>query len=160
VRREPDPVRLAMQWVATDPASRLIGAQRSIEDAAARTRLALPQGSVVFTEAPQVVTERVTIETSRGDRANEPVREPEMVTTVLAHPPARAISAHVERVVAPAPVELPHEEVVEISIGAINLHVEGPAPQTIVQAAPPAHPQPARERATRSSLSRRYLRSF
>ena len=83
-----------------------------------------------------------------------------MVPPVLAHPPARAVSGHVERVGAPSTVELPHEEVVEISIGAINLHVDAPAPQTIVQAAPPAHPQLARERAARSSLSRRYLRSF
>jgi len=46
-------------------------------------------------------------------------------------------------------------------IGAINLHVEAPAPQTIVQAASPAHPQRAPEtHVARSGLSRRYLRSF
>jgi hypothetical protein len=105
-----------------------------------------------------VVTERVTMETPRRDRANEPVRERATATTV-AHPPARAISEHVERA-AVSRIALPHEEVVEISIGSINVHVEAPAPQTIVQAAPPAHPQPARERAARSGLSRRYLRSF
>jgi hypothetical protein len=31
-RRDPDPVRLAMQWVASDPASRIIGTQPSTED--------------------------------------------------------------------------------------------------------------------------------
>jgi hypothetical protein len=83
-----------------------------------------------------------------------------MPPAVLAHPPARVVSEQIERAAAAATVQLPHEEVVEISIGAINLHVEAPAPQTVVQAAPPAHSQPARDRAARSGLSRRYLRSF
>lgn len=159
-RRDPDPVRLAMQWVATDPASRIIGAPPSIEHPAPRSESLRPQESVLFTEPPQVLTERVTVEASRRDRAKEPVRERVMPPAVLTHPTARVVSEQIERAAAAATVQLPHEEVVEISIGAINLHVEAPAPQTVVQAAPPAHSQPARDRAARSGLSRRYLRSF
>jgi hypothetical protein len=161
VRRDPDPVRLAMQWVAADPASRIIGAQPSIGDAAPRGESPRPREPVVFSEPPQVITERVTSEALRRDRANEPLREHPTTTTVLTNPPARAVSEHVERAAPASRIELPHEEVVEISIGAINLHVEAPAPQTIVQTASPAHPQRAPEtHVARSGLSRRYLRSF
>jgi len=161
VRRDPDPVRLAMRWVAADPASRIIGAQPSSEDAAPGHESPRTREPVVFIEPPQVIMERVTAEPPRRDRATEPPREHPMTTTVLTHPPARAVSEHVERAAAASTIELPREEVVEISIGAINLHVEAPAPQTIVQAASPAHPQRAPEaHVARSGLSRRYLRSF
>jgi hypothetical protein len=159
-RRDPDPVRLAMQWVAADPASRIIGAQPSLENATPETESLRRHESVVFTEPPQVMTERVTVEAPPRGRANESVREGAIATTVLTPAPTRAISEHVERATAASPIALPHEEVVEISIGAITLHVEAPAPQTVVQAAPPVPSHPARERAARSGLSRRYLRSF
>jgi hypothetical protein len=52
-----------------------------------------------------------------------------------------------------------HEETIEISIGAINLHVEAPAPHTVVQPPPAPRARPAPERrAERSGLARRYLR--
>jgi hypothetical protein len=75
----------------------------------------------------------------------------------------------VHAVVEPASATAPHpgrandrgdaaEETLEISIGTINLHVEAPAPRTVVQ---PASSQAAsRPRTERSGLHRRYLRSF
>jgi hypothetical protein len=106
-----------------------------------------------------VITERVTVETPRRDRANDPLRERPTTMSMVAQPPTWAVSEHADRAAAASTVELPHEEVVEISIGSINLHVEAPAPHTIVQ--PASRPQPAPEpRAARSGLARRYLRSF
>ena len=161
VRRDPDPVRLAMQWVAADPASRIIGAQPSIEDADTGRESRRPHEPVVFIDPPQVITDRITSEAARRDRGDEPLRERPMTTTVLTHPPARAVSEQIDRATAASTIALAHEEVVEISIGAINLHVEAPAPQTIVQPASPTHPQRAPEtHVARSGLSRRYLRSF
>jgi hypothetical protein len=63
------------------------------------------------------------------------------------------------RSLAPASPD-PHEGIIEISVGAIHVHVEA-APKMVAQAAQTQRPQqPRQPRAARSGLARRYLRSL
>jgi hypothetical protein len=66
----------------------------------------------------------------------------------------RATSEH--RAGSSTPATLPREEVIEISIGAIHLRVDAPAPRTTVAAPAPAA-APVRAPTPRSPLSRRAL---
>jgi hypothetical protein len=156
-----DPVRIAMQWVAADPEARasLNASSRSVNPAAP---VSPPPGS--RREEPLAV-EEVEVQA-----LSLPAAERVRPHPAAEKPASRAIAAPVR----PSSLEVspmapdrherhpdaPVEEVVEISIGAINLHVEGPR-QTVVQSPPAPGPRsaPAARRA-RSGLARRYLRSF
>jgi hypothetical protein len=109
-------------------------------------------------EPPVVITEGIVADATRTDRS--PVTVEEQLHVVAGSRPVA--EQQIGAPMLPAPRVLAteaHEEIVEVSIGAINLRVE--APQTVVQAPAPVRSEPAPERRTpRSGLARRYLRSF
>lgn len=156
---QPDPVRLAMQWIAADPETRA---------AAGLPRVAAGPPSVVVREepaetvSPHVVTRESVAPLVEDHRPARPTRQPAVRTIA----PAMAVQqTHQPSMV---PVEpsarttshrVADEEPIEISIGAITLHVEAPAPRTVVQPAP-RQEAASRRRPERSGLHRRYLRSF
>jgi hypothetical protein len=157
-----DPVRLAMTWVAADPDARTVLRQTS-QSAAPQKPTAPPSAS--RRDEPMVLEE---IEARPSRVAAADAVHPR---AVAGQPAARAIAAPSRppaQNVTPAAVDervrrstAAAEEVIEISIGAINLHVEGPARQTVIQSPPASRPQPApAPRRERSGLERRYLRSF
>jgi hypothetical protein len=159
-----DPVRLALQWIAADPETRATAAvpSRSIAPPApAHTH------TPADAAAARVAVREIGVSAVDEVRAVAPVRQPS----------ARTIAPPVESFAEAMPVTVHHtaypdarpdsrrddrgdaaEETLEISIGAINLHVEAPAPRTVVQPAP--SPAASRQRTERSGLHRRYLRSF
>jgi len=138
---QPDPpcgdsrVRAALQWIAADPLPERAPARR----AASTTRASLVRAQ------------------ERDDGDAEANASPPVARLAS---PAQPVAGERERVRAVAAASLhAHDEVTEISIGAIHLRVDAPAAQTVVHA--PA-PSPATLRApaasARLSLARRALR--
>jgi hypothetical protein len=144
-------VRAALDWVAADPQN----AARSRPPTAAATAPArlLPSPAKPLPEAPpRIVVDQVRI------------------PTVAVAPPTNAVQP------APIPHDRPREqvrsgahaaasaapdEIVEISIGAIHVRLDTPAPQTVAAATPvPASPtRPSSDRSVaHSGLARRALR--
>ena len=162
-RERLDPVRVAMQWVATDPAARAALSQPSQSDEPALRPPMMPavRSAGVVVEQVEIAGSDSPPAAERRSRSN--ASEPAIRTIPLAPAPRwRDEERRPDNVRATGDrrVWTADDEIVEISIGAINLHVEAP-PQTVVQS-PPARPQqpastPRRER---SGLSRKYLRSF
>jgi hypothetical protein len=108
---------------------------------------------------PRVASREIGVPVVHEVRQAAPVRQPS----------ARTIASPVQPVVESPSAFAPRagrgndrgdaaEETLEISIGTINLHVEAPAPRTVVQPAPAQ--AASRPRTERSGLHRRYLRSF
>jgi hypothetical protein len=149
-----DPVRFAMQWVAADPGARAADTPAATPPLAAAPRVAHDPVAPIIIEKHLAVREPVSVKLSEAEESTgDPITPSPRVARQ-----GRASQGHRTRDIRPAD---PVEEVVEISIGAINLHVEAPAPSTIVQPPPAPRAQPAApQRAARSGLSRRYLRSF
>jgi hypothetical protein len=152
-----DPVRLALQWIAADPEARGPSAVASRSVVPVSPSLGHASAEV---STPRVAAREIGVPVVHEVRQAAPVRQPSART--IAPPP-------VQSVVEPPSAPVPRsgrgndrgdaaEETLEISIGTINLHVEAPAPRTVVQPAPA--PAAARPRTERSGLHRRYLRSF
>ena len=163
----PSLVRAAMRWVAAGTPQ--IAADSAVSPIAA-IALDVPARQHSVPTAPGNVTAIAPNRRHRDDEdekrqslnavsatpvpLNVPVREPEEKTVpiraslVPTAPPAQAAS----------PV---HDEVVEVSIGAIHVRVDAPRAQTVARpAATPAASAPgaATTRPSRSALSRRALR--
>lgn len=122
-------VQAAMQWVAADPA------------------VAVDAGPVMVQQP------RAADEPARTSRTSPPVE----VTAQIR--PVRELMQAMARPVPPAPItgDAPsaNGEVLDISIGTIQVHVDGPAAQTVALPQPPAAPAPKPER---NGLARRSLR--
>ena len=152
-----DPVRLALQWIAADPEARQTPALPSRSVAPASPA---PDHVSAEISTPRVASRENGVPVVHEVRQAAPVRQPSART--IAPPP---VQPNVESSSALAPRAVrgndrgdAAEETLEISIGTINLHVEAPAPRTVVQPAPSQ--AAARPRTERSGLHRRYLRSF
>ena len=142
-------VQAAMRWIAAEPAQdgpmAIATPERAPYEPLASDRPrqtfidTLPTPSAPAPSAPQ--------------RAEPASARPNAVSQ--AQPPSRAVAAPMERAM-PAPAR---EEAIQVSIGAIHLRVEAPAPpalHTTVAPRPPA----AVPTTPRSGLSRRALRGF
>ena len=161
-RQPPDPVRTAMQWVAADPEARAALA----ETPRPSTPVATPRSAPTATHHEEVISERVDPRDRHAAPVDDAPSRPaagQPAVRAIAAPPRTSLREN-ERITAVAPDRrraAAVEDIVEISIGAINLHVEGPPPQTVIQS-PPARRSPAAaaRRHERSGLARRDLRSF
>ena len=143
-------VQAALAWVASDPRGR--------GDADAMQGV-LAESTRVQAEAPLNDTEEVARETDavtplRGDAdddGDEPPPDP-----VIGRRPATMPAA--DRRIHAAPAPPPREETIEITIGAIHLHVDAPPQAGIAPApAPPPAGPSLRSPTPRSALSRRAL---
>jgi hypothetical protein len=138
----------ALAWVASDPQGRIGtgAAQAAISES---TAFAAPAGIEEIEEETPWIDAAAPMQSDIDDGDPAPSR-------ATAHRPAAAPRA--ERRARTAPAAAQREEVVEITIGAIHLHVEAPAQASIAPAstAPPAAPS-LRSPAPRSALSRRAL---
>jgi hypothetical protein len=162
---KPDPgqalVKAAMRWVAADAQN-------------VRT----PAHVVTPPDPPLAIGDHVRAEATdrRPQRLELPTIEvaPPPTTTTSGPAPSKAVEVRVPAEVLPVPNRrtppaptlapqppLARDEVIEVSIGAINVRVDAPAAQTVARPAAPA-PAPVTRRATspiaRSALSRRSLR--
>lgn len=154
-------VRAAMQWVAADPLQTRSVAQ--VEPPPAPSVVAVTAQARTVTPTRQPLREAALEHDEQEPAAAlaHPVtpaetgkREP-MPVPSLAIRPTRSVP-----MTPPEPLTPPaHDEVVEVSIGAIHVRVDAPAAQTIARPAPapPAAPRAA-ALAPRSTLSRRALR--
>ncbi|MDH4606948.1 hypothetical protein [Pseudomonas sp. BN102] len=146
-------VQAAMRWVASDPQLVPPGQQVPMHGHAMAH---MPDSGLTPFAAipPQVIAPLDPPRPPLGaDAASAPLPAP-VALPIQATEPARR-HAEPEAQVSEA------EELLEISIGAIHLRVEAPAPQTLARPATPAAPaqQPAASASpTRSGLSRRALR--
>jgi hypothetical protein len=151
-------VRAAMQWVATDT-QHLRGIAQA-EPSSAQTPAA--RGDELSVAATPALREpRVDSQPHPQDEAPAPFPVPELT----AHEPVATPALAATRSTRPAPampVAPPdHDEVIEVSIGAIHVRVDAPVAHTIAR---PAATPPAAARRTptttsqRSALSRRALR--
>jgi hypothetical protein len=162
-----DPVRVAMQWVASDPEARVEHArQPSHGPVVTAPPMAPPRGTDVVSEGRILVSDdaaALSIDASRPRPPTESATERAIVPAPVPAPrqsappsrPARNVSARTHD------EHRDRDEIVEVSIGAINLHIDAPAPQTIVRSPSEGRAQPSLERRNaRSGLARRYLRSI
>ena len=158
----PTLVRAAMQWVAADPTQArgiapFVPPPASSEGAAikAQARAATPARPLREATAPADEPGRAAAPAQQPVALAEPgTRAPEQAPA-LAIRPARSVP-----MAPPEPLEpWVRDERVEVSIGAIHLRVDAPAPQTIARPAPaPVVAPRAAALAPRSALSRRALR--
>lgn len=153
-----DPVRLAMQWIATDPEAQPVPKATAWQEPSLRTASPLPPTSTTHAVRGQIVEvhEQVMAVSSEEPRVRK--RPEDSGIRALPPPPSpRRGMAQPDRPRRTAPFE----ERVEISIGAIDVHVEAPATQISTPApAPRLQPASPTRAAERSGLERRYLRSF
>lgn len=154
-------VQAALSWVASDPQGR---ADASV------ARMLVAESTVVQTQADiseieekaqeaQGTEPDMPMQPMQGDIDDEGMPSPSSRALVHRHAPAPRAERHMRAAPAPAP----REEVIEITIGAIHLHVEAPPQAAIAAPAPAAAPAPPpaapslRSPAPRSALSRRAL---
>lgn len=149
-------VQAALSWVASDPQGRadISAAQMLVAESA------VVQTQADISEIEQETQEAQGIDPEmpmQGDIDDEGMPSPSSRTLV----PRRAPAPRAERHMRASPVAAPREEAIEITIGAIHLHVEAPPQATGVVPAPAPAPPPAapslRSPAPRSALSRRAL---
>ena len=154
-----DPVRLALQWIAADPGAQAIPPEHAVPTAPTAQHFQAPPAAVEpeVIAAPAVTRERVV---PAVDQPRARVIAGEPAVRAIALPTAARDAERSAPAPRPGRMSEPAAEIVEISIGAINLHVEAPAPRTVVQAPSAREPKPSRQRAERSGLHRRYLRQF
>ncbi|MDM0004339.1 hypothetical protein QTI51_01815 [Variovorax sp. J22G73] len=148
-------VQAAVSWVASDPQGRA--------DVSAAQML-IAESTVVQTQADISEIEEETQE-AQGIDPDMPMQSdiddegmPYPSSPALVH--RRAPAPRAERHMRASPAAAPREEAIEITIGAIHLHVEAPQATGVVPAAAPAPPPAApslRSPAPRSALSRRAL---
>ncbi|WP_131679671.1 hypothetical protein [Metapseudomonas furukawaii] len=152
-------LRAAMHWVASDP-QQAASAQRASLDRATQPHPGTPDTATTRVAAVPPHTMATPGQSRRpapadGDRAQEVVTTPEPV------PLAPRVAAPAILRAEPDGPDGTAEEPLTISIGAIHLRVEAPAPQTVARPAaptPPAQRPAAPASPTRSGLSRRALR--
>jgi hypothetical protein len=148
-------VQAALSWVASDPQGRA--------DVSAAQML-VAESTVVQTQADISEIEEEKQETQgiepdmpmQGDIDDEGMPFPSSRALVQRRAPAPRAERHMRA----SPSAAPREETIEITIGAIHLHVEAPQATGVVPAAAPAPPPAApslRSPAPRSALSRRAL---
>jgi hypothetical protein len=150
--RADDPVRAAMRWVAADPQ---VPAPRERAQAG-------------LLETPETGRSPLDAERPESTHQPNPTRLPDVQATKTTPRPESlsmpvAVTQPATPRVEPEAAGRVPEETLEISIGAIHLRVEAPAPQTLARpVAPPARTQQpaAPAPSTRSGLSRRALRRF
>jgi hypothetical protein len=142
-----DAVRAALDWIAADP-------QHADEMHEPRT-----QSSAAVAATAAHAGQRSLAGFAVEDRATDPPQttpRPDLAHDEADSHFAPAISSPSDRRTGARPAD---DEIVEVTIGAIHVHVDAP-PQTIVP--PPTPPQPASppwdQPAARSGLSRRILR--
>lgn len=148
-------VQAALSWVASDPQGRVD---------VSTAQMLVTESTVVRTQADISEIEEETQEAQgiepdmpmQGDIDDEGMPSPS--SPALVH--RRAPAPRAERHMRASPAAAPREEAIEITIGAIHLHVEAPQATGVVPAAAPAPPPAApslRSPAPRSALSRRAL---
>lgn len=165
-------VQAALAWVASDPRGR--GDLGAVQVARAEGTVARDQGPLNDMEdvaqragavaLPQGVEVDVDVHDDDGDDdlpANAAVDRRSTATPAAALAPAPAVGRYERRAraqSAQAQAPAPREEVIEITIGAIHLHVDAPPQAGITPAStpPPAAPS-LRSPTPRSALSRRAL---
>jgi hypothetical protein len=139
-------VHAALTWVAADPRMRAMPGTSAQEDP--------PPPAAFEPSTPAQPAEDASEEIEHLAPAHADAPD-----TLPAQRPRNATRATSERRArSSTPAAPPREEVIEISIGAIHLRVDAPAPQTIVAAPAPAPAAaPVRAPTPRSPLSRRAL---
>jgi hypothetical protein len=150
-------LRATMRWVASDPQLAAPRQQRPVPPAAQPEILDSSDARLATVQPRAIAPVAQPHLQDAPDAARVPVQaavpEPMTVAPQIAAP--ATLRAEPEAQVAAA------EEPLEISIGAIHLRVEAPAPRTLARPAAPPAPvqQPAAPASpTRSGLSRRALR--
>lgn len=157
-------VLAALSWVASDPQAQ--AQAQTLSPSKSQGRAA--PGSVSWREPLPSATENseppahMTQEKSRDDPWAGTLARPAIDAGVV--PAPAPVQSSVERMQLPLPLtatppdESWHEELVEITIGAIHLRVDAPSPATVAQSPPPSAPAPMPAAPpARSPLSRRAL---
>jgi hypothetical protein len=147
----------ALRWVTADPGARV--QQTAAEDAADRTD-ARAELSRALDRHDTSVFQRTTALVAEGTSARDAHASVLMAEIDIGSPerdqPARDEAENSSDRPAAAPVE----DVVEVSIGAIHVHVDGPPARPQVSPATPRRGNEARGRSAGSGLERRYLRAI
>ena len=161
-------VQAAMRWIAAEPAPDGAVAPATPERAPSEP-VALDRPRQTFIDAiptpsvaqraesasaqPHAVAQAQPPTPSVAQRAESASARPHAVAQ--AQPPSRAVAAPMERAMPAAA----REEAIQVSIGAIHLRVEAPAPPALHTTGAP-RPPAAVPTTPRSGLSRRALRGF
>jgi len=156
-------VRAAMRWVAADAAAPANPPRvdTTVVGDISRTPSSLPAQSEEA--GPRIaVPERRDADVSPRTRPLERAAFPEVNDIQARRPfePAPERTHHAPSLAIALPVDAGRDDVVEVSIGSINVRVDAPAAHTVARPAtpPPVAPRHAARAGSRSTLSRRALR--
>lgn len=150
-------VQAALAWVASDPQGR--GNADAMPEVLAESTRVRAEAPMDDTEKAAHETDAVTLLQGNADDTADDGEGPPpgpSHSPATGHRPATPPAADRRMRAARAPAPSAREEVIEITIGAIHLHVDAPPQAGIAPAPPPAAPS-LRSPTPRSALSRRAL---